>query len=254
MNNTPLVSCIIPTKNRIEKAHDAIRSLLSQNHKNIEIIIIDDGSTPPFEIADDLKTESRIRVFRMENSVGGARARNIGMKHVRGGFFCFLDDDDIYLPNKISDLTDILIKNPEYDAAIGECIILNTTTGEKSLTPQTNFSSLRNTLKNRVHNNSTVINSRIKNKISFNERLEKFQDTQFNTDLCFTFNVCYTPIAIAVWHVNWSENQITTIKSRFRNTKNYFRLVRHLATTTKVPLRLLYWHFYKLTSFAIRMK
>lgn len=254
MKTSPLVSCIIPTKNRVNKAHNAIESILNQHHKNIEIIVIDDGSDPPFQITEDLKNDERISIIRLENSVGGARARNIGIEHSIGDFFCFLDDDDIYLPNKISDLTKILTDNPTYDAAIGECILYNILTGEKSLTPQTKFSPIRNTLKNRVHNNSTLINSRIKGKITFNEQLEKFQDTQFNTDLCYMFNVFYTPTAIAVWHVNWSNNQITTIKAPLRNTKNYFMLIKHLITNTRIPLRLLYWHLYKLTSFAIRLK
>ncbi|WP_314917285.1 glycosyltransferase family 2 protein [Pseudomonas helleri] len=254
MKIEPLVSCIIPTKNRTAQAHDAIKSLISQSYKNIEILIIDDASTPPFEISNDLKSDTRISITRMESSVGGARARNAGMKNVKGEFFCFLDDDDIYLPNKISDLINILIARPEYDAAIGECIVLDTRTGEKSFTPQTDFSPARNTLKNRVHTNSTIINSRVLDKIRFNESLEKFQDTQFNTDLCFKFKVIYTPTAIAVWHVNWSGNQITTIKATFRNTKNYFRLIKHFIRTTKIPMHLLYWHFYKLTSFAIRLK
>ena len=254
MNIAPLVSCIIPTKNRLDKAHDAIRSVLNQSYKNIEIILIDDGSTPQFELSDDLKADQRIIVIRVDVSVGGAKARNIGIDQAKGSFFCFLDDDDVYLPNKLSDLTKILIEKPEYDAAIGECIFLDCATGIKSFTPQSAFSSKSNTSKNRVHTNSTLINSRIKNNIKFNEHLEKFQDTQFNTDLCYKFNVIYTPTAIALWNINWSSNQITTKKSIFRNTKNYFRLTRHFIFNSKIPLHFLYWHLYKLASFTIRLK
>lgn len=250
----PLVSCIIPTKNRPEKAIKAIFSALEQTHKNMEVIVIDDCSIPPFELPPELKTDSRILLLRTTQPAGGAKARNIGIKNSSGDYFCFLDDDDIYLPNKTKDLLQILEKNPDIDAAIGECIIRDMSNGKDSLTPQKKFSPRSNTIKNRVHTNSTLIRSSLKSKLSFNEKLEKFQDTQFNTDLCFKFKVKYTPKAVAVWNVNWSESQITSIKTPFRNTKNYFKLIHHFIIRTKTPPYLLFWHIYKLTSFTLRSK
>lgn len=91
----PLVSIIIPVYNTENYVRVAIESVLSQSYKNIELILVDDGSTDRSgEICDDYgKRDSRIRIIHQENS-GVACARNTGIAHARGELIQFLDSDD----------------------------------------------------------------------------------------------------------------------------------------------------------------
>ena len=97
----PLVSIIIPTFNRGYILPRAIKSALSQTYQNIELIIIDDGSTDNTEeIVKDF-SDPRIQYIRYSENKGRPAARNKGIKKSKGDFFAFLDSDDEYPPEKI---------------------------------------------------------------------------------------------------------------------------------------------------------
>ena len=107
----PLVSVVIPTYNRAGFLPDAIGSVLAQSYANIEIIVIDDGST------DNTRSvlqpfEDKIR-YLTSNHVGAAHARNMGMMAAKGKYIAFLDSDDQYLPGKLALQIEFLEKNPE---------------------------------------------------------------------------------------------------------------------------------------------
>jgi len=98
--NRPLVSAIIPTYNRAWALKDAIDSVLLQDYPNIELVIVDDGSTDHTrELLGAYKNE--IIVLRQENS-GVSAARNFGIKKSKGEFIAFLDSDDLWDKRKIS--------------------------------------------------------------------------------------------------------------------------------------------------------
>ncbi len=106
----PLVSVIIPTFNHGPVIADAIKSCLQQTFINIEIIIIDDGSTD--NTKEILKPYTKIRSIKYyyQENRGLSAARNKGLIKSRGKFIQFLDADDILLPNKLELQTDILQK------------------------------------------------------------------------------------------------------------------------------------------------
>lgn len=93
----PWFSIIIPTCNRPKRLACAVASVLEQNFSEWELIIIDDGSTPP--VAQ--QASSRITVVRQANA-GPGQARALGISLARGKYLCFLDDDDYYLPNHLA--------------------------------------------------------------------------------------------------------------------------------------------------------
>ena len=98
--HTPMkVSVLIPTHNRRQYVVDAIQSVIAQDYADLEIIVVDDGSTDGTEeaLAPYL---SRVRVIRTRNQ-GPALARNVGMEAARGDYVAFLDSDDLYYPFKI---------------------------------------------------------------------------------------------------------------------------------------------------------
>jgi len=110
-NDLGKVSIIVPVYN-VEKYFDeCINSILNQTYENLEIIIVDDGSTDSCgRKADEFAgTDGRIKVFHKENS-GPALARNLGLKHATGDYICFIDSDDHYEPDFVEKMLGALFK------------------------------------------------------------------------------------------------------------------------------------------------
>jgi glycosyltransferase involved in cell wall biosynthesis len=98
--NHPLVSAVIPTRNRPELVRRAVCSALSQTYPNLEIVVVVDGiDTATVETLEALN-ESRVRIVALTENVGGGEARNIGVHEARGEWIALLDDDDEWLPKK----------------------------------------------------------------------------------------------------------------------------------------------------------
>jgi glycosyltransferase involved in cell wall biosynthesis len=102
MNKEDLVSIVIATYNRGYILPRAIESALKQTYKNIEIIIVDDGSTDNTEEIVEGFSEPRIIYIRHSENLGCSAAKNTGIKNSKGYFIAFLDSDDEYLPRKIA--------------------------------------------------------------------------------------------------------------------------------------------------------
>lgn len=108
----PNVSIVIPTCNRPELLLRAIRSVLAETYQDFEVIVVDDGMKDRAESAVVAFGDPRIRYVKNETSLGGGGARNRGIKEARGEYVAFLDDDDEWLPNKLSIQMSIFEKAP----------------------------------------------------------------------------------------------------------------------------------------------
>jgi glycosyltransferase involved in cell wall biosynthesis len=96
----PLVSAVIPTAGRSPWLGEAVRSALQQSYEQLEVVVVDDS--PQGINADGwLAYRGQVRVVRT-GGVGGGMARNAGVQAARGEWIAFLDDDDIWLPEKIA--------------------------------------------------------------------------------------------------------------------------------------------------------
>ncbi|MBQ4067985.1 MAG: glycosyltransferase [Lachnospiraceae bacterium] len=95
MNNQPLISVIIPVYNLENYIERCLISVLSQTYKNLEILVVDDGSTDNSpSLCDKYSTiDSRITVFHIENG-GAAHARNVALNKTNGELLTFIDGDD----------------------------------------------------------------------------------------------------------------------------------------------------------------
>lgn len=97
--NIPIVSVIIPVYNQEKYIKECVESVLNQDYENLEIIVIDDGSTDRTpEILKEFG--EKIRYVRQENR-GPASALNYGIRLAHGEFIGWLGSDDVYLPSKI---------------------------------------------------------------------------------------------------------------------------------------------------------
>ncbi len=110
---SPKVSVIIPTYNRADLLPRAIDSVLNQTYRDLELIIVDDGSTDNTkEIVEKYqKKDERIKYLWEENSGGPARPYNLALKQCQGEFIAFLDSDDVWLPEKLERQINFIEKN-----------------------------------------------------------------------------------------------------------------------------------------------
>ena len=112
MNDHPKISIIIPSYNNAKYLREAVGSALKQTYKNIEVIIIDDGSTDNSrEVAESFR-DPRIIYLWQENE-GPAGARNKGIEKTKGEYVAFLDSDDLWEKDKLKKQLDFMEKNPE---------------------------------------------------------------------------------------------------------------------------------------------
>lgn len=95
MTEQPLISVIVPVYNIKEYLPRCVKSIAGQTYRNLEILLVDDGSTDGTgALCDALaQTDERIRVFHKENG-GSSSARNLALKQARGDYFGFVDSDD----------------------------------------------------------------------------------------------------------------------------------------------------------------
>ena len=111
-NKTPLVSIVIPAYNAARTIDDVLRHLLSQPYENIEIIVVNDGSTDDTaEILKEFSRKSRVRVITQDNA-GASAARNTGLAEAKGKFTMFIDSDDSFSDDFIVKMVDAIENNP----------------------------------------------------------------------------------------------------------------------------------------------
>lgn len=124
LNEKPLVSIIVPVYNTEKFLKSCVTSILNQTYKNIEVILVNDGSTDnSIKIIDQLvKKDSRVKLVNHEKNKGLFQARITGVKAAKGEFLCFVDSDDKISLDWIRLLLNTAIKN-DCDIVAGEFCI-----------------------------------------------------------------------------------------------------------------------------------
>lgn len=118
MLNRCLVSVVIPVYNVSDYLERCLHSVVNQSYRNLEIILVDDGSTDNSSIICDryAKKDRRITVFHQSNQ-GVSAARNIALNEASGDFVVFVDSDDFLFPDSISNRLKAM--NEAYDLVMG---------------------------------------------------------------------------------------------------------------------------------------
>ena len=119
MSNSELVSIIVPVYNAEQYISRCISCILDQTYRNIELILVDDGSSDKSVQIIDEKSGKDKRIVVIHKSNGGASdARNTGLSVCRGSYICFVDADDIIDPEYVMTMLTIA---KEYDCDIVQC-------------------------------------------------------------------------------------------------------------------------------------
>jgi glycosyltransferase involved in cell wall biosynthesis len=125
MSKESLVSCIVTFLNTEDFLGEAVESVLAQTHENLELLLVDDGSTDgSTKIARRYAERSPEKVRYLEHegheNRGAAASRNLGMGEARGEYIALLDSDDVWLEHKLEDQVTLLEANPEAGMVYGQ--------------------------------------------------------------------------------------------------------------------------------------
>ncbi len=115
-NLQPLVSIVVPAYNIEKYISQTLESIIGQTYENIEIIVVDDGSTDTtlHAIHEYAKKDARLVVFSQANK-GLSAARNAGFRLAKGEYLCIIDADDIMMPEKVEQQLCFLQAHPSAD-------------------------------------------------------------------------------------------------------------------------------------------
>ena len=181
-NNTDLVSVIIPTYNRSRTILRAIKSVLNQTYKNIEVIIVDDASTDNTEEIVKGLNDPRIIYIKHETNKGGAAARNTGIKLAKSEYIAFQDSDDEWYPEKLQLQTDALLK-AESDVGVVYSSFIRISKHKKEVIPGGHARNFEGDIFKKILSNNFVttqtalVAKRCFDKVGiFDESLPRLQD------------------------------------------------------------------------------
>lgn len=122
MTEAPLASILIPAHNREAYIERAVRSALAQTVRDIEVVVVDDGSTDATPDILDSIADRRLRVLRHDTNYGIPASRNSLLEAARGRFIAWLDSDDVARPYRLAVQIRALERRPDL-AFVGSCAV-----------------------------------------------------------------------------------------------------------------------------------
>lgn len=175
-----IATVIIPTFRRSERLGDAIESVLNQDFKKLEIIVVDDNEPNSVwrkHTEDRMKyylTDDRVKYLKHSKNKNGAASRNTGIKESTGKYILFLDDDDVFLEHKISEQVSFLEKEKEFQA-VYTGVIRNGKANNPKLTGNLLSELLK--METELYTPTLCLRREILDQLKgFNENFERHQD------------------------------------------------------------------------------
>jgi len=120
-----LVSVVLPTYNGVRYLRDSIESCLNQTHRNLELLVVDDGSTADVRGVVSRFADARLRYLRHDRNQGIAAGLNTGFRNSRGEYLTWTSDDNRYAGDAIETLLRFLRKYPEVSFVYADCLLVD---------------------------------------------------------------------------------------------------------------------------------
>lgn len=216
-----MVSVIIPTHNRLEMLKRAIDCVLNQTYQQFELIIVSDGSSDNTNSFLESYFNPKVSSYFNQIPKGASHARNVGLKHAKGEYIAFLDDDDEWFNFHL----DVLVKkiensNPNVGLVYGWIDYYKDNKIIDSKHPELSGDIFPDMIDKQAITNSSVlmIKSSILTKIiGFDEKLLRGNDGDFIRRISKYFHVDFVPMVLCKVHVG-HEDRITV--NNPQNLKN----------------------------------
>lgn len=176
----PVVSVVIPTRNRRQRLCVALRSALAQQAVALEVVVVDDGSQDDTSEMVRGLADARVRLVRNESPLGESGARNRGIAEARGGWVAFLDDDDLWAPQKLSRQLQALLRSGRDWAYCGDVMVdsdLRILNGASPPSPGEVMQSLERHNSVPAGASNVIVNSKLLSRVGwFDEALKRTAD------------------------------------------------------------------------------
>lgn len=206
-----LISIIIPVYNAEKYINRCIKSIVNQSYSELEIIVVNDGSTDnSLSLCETIAAQDdRIKVISQENA-GVSKARNTGIRLAKGEYVMFLDSDDYMLPDMCKTMVDVLLNKR------ADCVICGIQEPKGGLwCPQENidYSTLADFKKDFIYQLNTELLSPCWNKIFKKQLITHLfnEDISFGEDLIFDLeylNNC-NRVSFITHYLVYHETQVT---------------------------------------------
>lgn len=226
MSNKPLVSVVIPCYNAALYVEEAVRSIMGQSYSNLEIIVINDGSTDSTKkILIQLSEEdSRIRYVENEQNIQLVATLNKGIRLSNGVFIARMDADDISHKNRIEKQVDFFTKNTEV-SILGTATLSFKNKGSYNYTPQPcNNLEIKSKLfvASAFHHPTVMFNTKVldKSKIVYDKDYYRLEDYALWVSLMFDDDIIFANLKEALLDYRLLESSESTISSRNVKEKN----------------------------------
>ncbi|MEN3273837.1 MAG: hypothetical protein V7636_2598, partial [Actinomycetota bacterium] len=118
-----MITVIIPTYERPGLLQDALRSVASQQYRDVEVVVVNDGGRPVDDAVAPWRRSLDIVLMDLPERTGPARARNAAIDVASGDLLAFLDDDDVFLPHHLELLHDALAERPDLDLVYSGALV-----------------------------------------------------------------------------------------------------------------------------------
>lgn len=242
------VSVIIPTYNRGNLIIKSIKSVLNQTFKNLEVIVIDDGSSDNTEHLVNKITDKRLKYVKLSSNKGSSNARNIGIKNANGQFISFQDSDDIFYPNKIEkQLKNIINRNSILDFCKIN-VIYNSTYSYLIPNKRQENSILKGDIFNElisrgnfISTQSMLIRTNYMKKHLFDIDMPRLQDYDVILGMIPKVKISYTKEVLVDLHIQ--NNSITRSPRKLKKAINMLLNKKYNFNRIQKTLFLKYLHF-----------
>lgn len=207
-----MISIIIPTYNRPQLLKErALKSALAQTYKDIEIIVVDDGSTEPYDVKG-------VRYFKpWEKNRGGSAARNYGVSQAKGNYIVFIDDDNELDPTFIEKTLPVFKENMWVSAVTTGRYIKSELSGESKAMPTINkFPGI---------DWGWLIDRAVFNEVQYDETIWGDEDADFGIQFCKHFTYTVVPEYLQTAYAPNAEDEVSSNtfpnKRRLLGLKNF---------------------------------
>lgn len=232
----PLVSVVVPTVNRMELLRETVASILAQTLPSLELIVVSDGGTDATAEMLSEFMDPRIRFFQQPAAGRPAVPRNFGIRHARGRFVAFCDDDDLWMPEKLSRQVALMERRPEVGLCYTGVMVLE---GDKSI----QFRRRRETdgdlhsllIGNHVVNSSTLLRREVFDRVGMlneNPLLKAVEDYEMWLRVAATYRLGYVVEPLVQYRTHAQNISGRRVQTSLRS----IRVLRGIRTQLQIPL------------------
>jgi glycosyltransferase involved in cell wall biosynthesis len=217
-NPFEFVSIIMNARNAERYIKQAIDSVIAQSHGNWELIVLDNQSTDhTFKVVSAFN-DSRIRLYQTDKLLPLGMARNLALSFVKGDFICFLDSDDLWETNKISEQLSIFEISPDLGMVYGNCWVINSSsTRLYKYNNEGHSGKIFDLLltRNFINLQTVMINGRlpISGGLQLRDDLEVAEEYELFLRICYAHKVYYIDSPLASYRVH---NEMTSLKKEHK--------------------------------------